>query len=251
MRCARACRTRLRSCSRCADRSSSPSAMRRRGSLVQLGRRSIGDRGCHRSAGNDWHGRWISKHSRELQLTDLPDPATAGADASPSASAEPPPRSGPPQAPGAPHDSPGPAARRNTHNTAEPALRGRLHRGRRSGRAHATPVAARRVADGFVIAFAFGARVDWYRNLRAAGGGWIRWRGRDYPVGALETIEQAVALPAFLPVQRVLFRLARVAGFIRLRDERPRRGCRASVGAARKSWQPGADPSVSLRRGNS
>ena len=32
-----------------------------------------------------------------------------------------------------------------------------LHRGRRSGRAYQTPVAARRVADGFLIALAFGA----------------------------------------------------------------------------------------------
>src|SRR4051794_41863086 len=53
-----------------------------------------------------------------------------------------------------------------------------LHRGRRSGRAYETPVAARRVADGFIISLAFGAQGDWHRNLEAAGGGVIRWRGR-------------------------------------------------------------------------
>src|SRR5947207_617627 len=44
-----------------------------------------------------------------------------------------------------------------------------LHRGRRSGRAYQTPVAARRVAGGFIISLAFGAQVDWHRNLVAAG----------------------------------------------------------------------------------
>src|SRR5438270_13992740 len=64
-----------------------------------------------------------------------------------------------------------------------------LHRGRRSGRAYETPVAARRVADGFIIALAFGAQVDWHRNLEAAGGGGIRWRGRDYEVSGPEVLD--------------------------------------------------------------
>src|SRR5438552_12222350 len=63
-----------------------------------------------------------------------------------------------------------------------------MHRGRRSGRPYGTPVAARRIADGFIISLAFGAQVDWYRNLVAAGGGAIRWRGRDYDVTGPETI---------------------------------------------------------------
>jgi len=45
------------------------------------------------------------------------------------------------------------------------------HRGRKTGRVYRTPVAARRSGDGFIIALAFGAQVDWYRNLVAAGGG--------------------------------------------------------------------------------
>jgi deazaflavin-dependent oxidoreductase (nitroreductase family) len=149
-------------------------------------------------------------------VSDLPDPAATGVDASLGASAEPPPRFG------------GITTRlvRRTTGLVLPLAGKRwnplfavvLHRGRRSGRVHATPVAARRVADGFVIALAFGSRVDWYRNLRAADGGRIRWRGQDYPVGGPETIEPAVAVPAFLPVQRVLFRGAGIARFIRLRD---------------------------------
>src|SRR2546425_5723957 len=56
------------------------------------------------------------------------------------------------------------------------------HRGRRSGRLFATPVAARRTAEGFAIPLAFGENADWCRNLLAAGGGVIRWSGREYAV---------------------------------------------------------------------
>ena len=93
-----------------------------------------------------------------------------------------------------------------------------LHRGRRSGRAYQTPVAARRVADGFVISLAFGAQVDWHRNLEAAGGGVIRWRGRDYEVSGPEMIDADEALREFDPVQRLFLRLAGIDGYIRVLD---------------------------------
>lgn len=95
------------------------------------------------------------------------------------------------------------------------------HRGRRSGLERATPVAARRVADGFIVSLAFGAHVDWYRNLLAAGGGVIRWRGRDYPVGTPQLTDPATALPVFNPIQRLLLRVGRIDGYIRLPDGRP------------------------------
>jgi deazaflavin-dependent oxidoreductase (nitroreductase family) len=92
------------------------------------------------------------------------------------------------------------------------------HRGRRSGRAYRTPVAARRVADGFIISLAFGAQVDWHRNLVAAGGGVICWRGRDYEVSRPEMIDGDVALPAFHAVQRLFLRLGGIDGYIRVHD---------------------------------
>jgi deazaflavin-dependent oxidoreductase (nitroreductase family) len=93
-----------------------------------------------------------------------------------------------------------------------------LHQGRRSGRAYQTPVAAQRVADGFIIPLAFGAQVDWHRNLEAAGGCVIGWRGRDYEVSGPERIDADEALPAFDPVQRLFLRLAGIDGYIRVRD---------------------------------
>jgi deazaflavin-dependent oxidoreductase (nitroreductase family) len=95
------------------------------------------------------------------------------------------------------------------------------HRGRRSRRPYATPVAARRVEGGFVVSLAFGAQVDWYRNLVAAGGGTIRWRGHDYGVSAPEAIDAQVGIASFNRVQRFFLRLGRTDGFIRLRDTAP------------------------------
>jgi deazaflavin-dependent oxidoreductase (nitroreductase family) len=92
------------------------------------------------------------------------------------------------------------------------------HRGRRSGRAHRTPVAARRVANGFVISLAFGAHVDWYRNLVAAGGGTIRSRGVVYPIAAPEVTDVAAGQDAFHPIQRLFLRLARIDGYVFVRD---------------------------------
>lgn len=92
------------------------------------------------------------------------------------------------------------------------------HRGRRSGRHYATPVAARRIAGGFVISLAFGAHVDWYRNLLAAGTGTIRWRGDAYRVSRPERIDVAAGIAAFHPVQRFLLRLAGVDGYVRVAD---------------------------------
>ena len=74
------------------------------------------------------------------------------------------------------------------------------------------------MADGFIISLAFGAQVDWHRNLEAAGGGVIRWRARGYEVSGPALIDADQALPAFDPVQRLFMRLAGIDGYIRVRD---------------------------------
>jgi deazaflavin-dependent oxidoreductase (nitroreductase family) len=96
------------------------------------------------------------------------------------------------------------------------------HVGRRTGRRFATPVAARRVADGFVISLAFGAHADWHRNL-IAGGGTIRWRGHGYLVETPVRIHPDVGQAAFDPVQRLFMRLARIDGYVFVPDV-PARG---------------------------
>jgi deazaflavin-dependent oxidoreductase (nitroreductase family) len=54
------------------------------------------------------------------------------------------------------------------------------HRGRRSGRDYATPVAVLRLGESFVLPLAFGEEADWVRNLMAAGSCTLRWRGADW-----------------------------------------------------------------------
>ena len=92
------------------------------------------------------------------------------------------------------------------------------HVGRRSRRPFRTPVAARRDGNGFVISLAFGAHVDWYRNIVAAGGCTMRWRGVEYRVGAPQLIDAAAGRAAFHPIQRALLGLGRIDGYIRLAD---------------------------------
>ena len=98
------------------------------------------------------------------------------------------------------------------------------HRGRKSGRQYAAPVAARRVPGGFVIALAFGAQVDWHRNLLAAGGAAIRWRGEQYAVTAPQRVDVASGVAPFLLIQRILLRIAGVDGYVRVADAGPRAG---------------------------
>ena len=79
-------------------------------------------------------------------------------------------------------------------------------------------MAARRIAGGFAILLTFGAQVDWYQNLLAAGGGVVRWRAHAYPVTAPERIAATTGLAAFHPVQRLLLRIGGVDGYVLVRD---------------------------------
>jgi len=81
------------------------------------------------------------------------------------------------------------------------------HRGRRSGRTYATPVAARPTAEGFAIPLAFGETADWPRNIMAAGEGVVRWSGREHRVIDPVIVDTAAALGAFAPLERRALRL--------------------------------------------
>jgi deazaflavin-dependent oxidoreductase (nitroreductase family) len=91
------------------------------------------------------------------------------------------------------------------------------HRGRRSGKLYATPIAIRPTPDGFVLPLPWGEGTDWCRNLRAAGGGVVRWRGADIEVNSPEIIDAADALPAFNATVRPIVRLTGIKKFLRVR----------------------------------
>jgi deazaflavin-dependent oxidoreductase (nitroreductase family) len=90
------------------------------------------------------------------------------------------------------------------------------HRGRRSGRVYTTPVAVRRIPDGFLVPMAFGQGADWFRNVQAAGGCMLRWRGLVYHVVDPQILDMAAALPAFSRFQRLVAPLF-ARQFVRLR----------------------------------
>jgi deazaflavin-dependent oxidoreductase (nitroreductase family) len=93
-----------------------------------------------------------------------------------------------------------------------------LHRGRQSGRAYATPVVVQPTADGVVLPLLAGEGADWFQNLRAAGGGAVRWNGREYPVADPVVIDWAVARPWFGRLARVYVTLLGFQRFVRMRS---------------------------------
>ena len=90
------------------------------------------------------------------------------------------------------------------------------HRGRRTGREYAVPVAIRATEEAFVIAIPFGERTQWVRNVVDAGGCTIRWQAAEHPATAPAIIGYEEAAPAFASMQRWILRRAGVSRFIRL-----------------------------------
>jgi deazaflavin-dependent oxidoreductase (nitroreductase family) len=92
------------------------------------------------------------------------------------------------------------------------------HRGRRSGKRYGTPVIGffEPGGDSIVVVLTYGEQVDWLKNLAAAGGGIVRFRGHDYPVGhpiVVSGLDQTRAIPR---IMRSFLRLLRVSQFARL-----------------------------------
>jgi deazaflavin-dependent oxidoreductase (nitroreductase family) len=67
------------------------------------------------------------------------------------------------------------------------------HVGRRSGKKYEIPIMVWPVEGGFVIELTYGRKVDWLRNLQAAGGGHIVRGGRTYELGPPRVVETDAA----------------------------------------------------------
>jgi deazaflavin-dependent oxidoreductase (nitroreductase family) len=91
------------------------------------------------------------------------------------------------------------------------------HTGRRSGRAFSTPIALGANADYFFVPLPWGPGTDWCRNLVAANGGGIRYRGRDYVVSDPQVVSLEVARPAFPGPVRLILPGVGIKRFLRLR----------------------------------
>jgi deazaflavin-dependent oxidoreductase (nitroreductase family) len=94
------------------------------------------------------------------------------------------------------------------------------HRGRSSGKQYAIPVAVIATEATFLIGMPWGRESDWVRNVRAAGGCTIRWRGLEFDCTEPTFVDKAVARAAASGFPRiVLNRLDFPAGFLELRRE--------------------------------
>jgi deazaflavin-dependent oxidoreductase (nitroreductase family) len=91
------------------------------------------------------------------------------------------------------------------------------HTGRRSGRAFSTPVALAATSSEFFVPLPFGEGTDWCRNIRAANGGAIRYRGHNYRVADPQLVGADVATRAFPRVLRPVVSLFGIERFLRLR----------------------------------
>ena len=96
-----------------------------------------------------------------------------------------------------------------------------MHRGRRSGRLHRTPVVVRPMNGGFAVPMPWGESTDWFRNVKAAGECITRWKGHDYPVERPEVIDAAEAKASFGPVSGAMMRRMGIAHCVRMRHRTP------------------------------
>jgi deazaflavin-dependent oxidoreductase (nitroreductase family) len=91
------------------------------------------------------------------------------------------------------------------------------HRGRRSGKLFRTPVVVRPTPDGFVIPMPWGETTDWCRNIRAAGGCQVRWKGRDYTLVEPRVIDATSAETTFNQFQSRMMRRLKIHQALHLR----------------------------------
>ena len=75
----------------------------------------------------------------------------------------------------------------------------------------------RPLGDRFVMPRTFGEDAAWYRNVVAAGGCVVTYRGHDYTLVQPEIIGYEAAAPAFPRYERLQFRLAGINQYLRLR----------------------------------
>jgi hypothetical protein len=92
------------------------------------------------------------------------------------------------------------------------------HIGRHTGYVYTTPVVASPLGDGFVIPLPYGADVDWFRNVMAAGKCTLRWNGHKYSLEKPEVIASAEALGAFPLSEKIIFALGGIEQYVWLHE---------------------------------
>ncbi len=90
------------------------------------------------------------------------------------------------------------------------------HRGRSSGREYSIPVAVISTESTFLIGLPWGVQTNWVRNVMAAGGCTIRWKGVEHKITRPALVAPAVAVAAAGPVGRQIFKRIPVDAYLEL-----------------------------------
>ncbi|EFH84286.1 nitroreductase family deazaflavin-dependent oxidoreductase [Ktedonobacter racemifer] len=92
------------------------------------------------------------------------------------------------------------------------------HVGRRSGKSYEIVIMVWPLNEGFVIALTYGPKVDWYRNVQAAGGCTVFWHRKYYTLENPETLDTETALTAFPGFFKMVLRQAGLQHFIYMKS---------------------------------
>lgn len=92
------------------------------------------------------------------------------------------------------------------------------HVGRRSGKTYETPIIAMRIPEGFMVALTYGPKVDWYRNVVAAGGCVLIWHSQEYTIEKIESVDVQTGLLAFPQPFRFILGLLGNQDFVRMKS---------------------------------
>lgn len=94
------------------------------------------------------------------------------------------------------------------------------HLGRRSATIYATPVIVEPLGDMFLFALPYGSKVDWYRNVLAAGRGTVVWHGKEYPVESPEPLVVRTGLPALPLPLKLIVRIVGAQHFVQMKSSK-------------------------------
>jgi deazaflavin-dependent oxidoreductase (nitroreductase family) len=90
------------------------------------------------------------------------------------------------------------------------------HKGRKTGKLYMIPVVAARQGSRFIFALAYGLDVDWYRNVTAADGCELRWKGVEYLLSNPRALDMDEGRKAFGNFVEMLFRWRKVCDFCQM-----------------------------------
>ncbi len=90
------------------------------------------------------------------------------------------------------------------------------HRGRRTGRAYAVPVAVLASPTTIVIGLPWGTSTNWAQNVLAAGGCTLTWKGLDHHLTEPRLVDRAAAREVAASWQRPLLERMPITDFLQL-----------------------------------